>query len=99
MFGLSLSDYQFIVKHLESLQQQGAQIWCFGSRARGDHHAFSDLDLMVVSSTDLMREISALKEIFEESRLPIKIDLVQESDFAKSYYEKYLRERKIFGDL
>lgn len=71
-------------------------IWCFGSRARGDHHEFSDLDLMLESSEDLGREIGELREVFEESRLAIKIDLLQEKDFAQAYRESYLRDRENF---
>ncbi|PIP94074.1 MAG: hypothetical protein COW00_11820 [Bdellovibrio sp. CG12_big_fil_rev_8_21_14_0_65_39_13] len=96
MFGLSESDYSFIANHLKPLLDSGAKIWCFGSRARGDHKLFSDLDLMIEDSVDRAREISTLNEIFEESRLPIKVDIVQEQDFASSYREGYLKDRKSF---
>lgn len=85
-----------MVKNLKPLQDQGANIWCFGSRARGDHHKFSDLDLMIDSQQDFTRELGNLKEIFEESNLPIKIDVVQWKDFAENYKESYLNDRKKF---
>lgn len=96
MFGLSQADYQFISSKLLALQQRGVSIWCFGSRARGDHHEFSDLDLMLESESDLGRKIGELKEVFEESRLPMKVDLVQEKDFAEAYRASYLKDRKPF---
>lgn len=96
MFGLTESDFSFIANHLKPLQDSGAKIWCFGSRARGDHKLFSDLDLMIEDSVDRSREISTLNEIFEESRLPIKVDIVQEQDFASSYRDGYLKDRKAF---
>ncbi|MFP5458000.1 MAG: nucleotidyltransferase family protein, partial [Bacteriovoracia bacterium] len=70
--------------------------WCFGSRARGNHREFSDLDLMVESDSDLSREIAQLKEIFEESRLPIKVDLVDLASFAHSYREGFEKDKLIF---
>jgi predicted nucleotidyltransferase len=96
VFGLSDSDYRLISTLLSPLTEAGAKVWCFGSRARGDHHEFSDLDLMLESSNDLSREIGDLKEAFEESRLPIKVDLVQDRNFAEAYRSSYLEDRKLF---
>jgi predicted nucleotidyltransferase len=95
-FGLSDSDYQFIRKTLLPLEEKGAKIWCFGSRARGDHRKFSDLDLMLEGEGDFSRLLSDAREIFEESNLVIKIDLVWEKHFAESYRENYHSERVPF---
>lgn len=95
-FGLAAKDYEFISKALSPLREMGARIWCFGSRARGDHRPFSDLDLMVESPADLSRAVAALKEVFEESRLPIKIDLVELRDFAESYRPGFEKDRVAF---
>jgi predicted nucleotidyltransferase len=96
MFGLTEQEYRLVDKAIQALINQGAKIWCFGSRARGDHRKYSDLDLMVECEKDLTREIAAIQEELEESNLPIKVDLVQEKDFAESYRESYLRDRKNF---
>lgn len=39
------------------------EIWLFGSRARGDHHPDSDIDLMVVLPDDLSRECYSLQAV------------------------------------
>lgn len=97
-FGLNEEDYQFIRDHLEVLEKVDltAQIWVFGSRARGDYKPFSDLDLMIESDQDLSARCGELSEIFTKSNLPIKIDLVQKSDFAESFKPSYLKDRKLF---
>lgn len=78
------------------LKEAGFKIWIFGSRARGDHRPYSDIDLLIERSSEVKnfsRLISQLKEAIEESSLPYKVDLVDIKDLAESYKEKVLRER------
>ena len=64
-------------------------MFCYGSRARGDHQPYSDLDIMVESNHDLSTLISLLQEKLSNSNFPYKIDLVEYRDFADSYKEGY----------
>lgn len=96
MFGLEQKDYDFIKKELQRALPNEAQVFCYGSRARGDHHKFSDLDIMIEGDEDYSRPIIKLKEVFEESNLPIKVDLVQFSAFAEAYKESYFRDKEAF---
>jgi predicted nucleotidyltransferase len=53
-FGLSESEFDHITKTVvEPLVLHGAVVWCFGSRARGTHQQFSDLDLMIEGPPDI----------------------------------------------
>ena len=53
------------------------EVWVFGSRVDGAAKRFSDLDLAIVSTTELpVRRLALLASAFEESDLPIKVDLV-----------------------
>jgi len=98
MFGLSPPQYDYILQTVViPLGQHGAQVWCFGSRARGDHKPFSDLDLMVESPKDLTQEMNQIKEQLESGNFPYKVDLVQLSDFAATYLDNYQSEKQIFG--
>lgn len=85
-FGLTESDYRFITRQLQPLVDVGADIWCFGSRARGDYSEFSDLDLMIECGQDLRRMINDISELFVESRLPIKVELIQKKTFLTVIY-------------
>lgn len=93
--GLTEDHYKFLLKNLVlPLEQKGATVWAFGSRARGDHHTYSDLDIMIESATDVTREISRIKEFFSKSNFPYKVDLVAFDDFAESYKEGYFKDRQ-----
>lgn len=77
---------------VKPLQDLGCTISVFGSRARGDNLPFSDLDILIEGAVprDL---ISTIAEQLEESRLPIRVDLVLAQDLAESYRAGIMRER------
>ncbi len=79
------------------LELLGARIWCYGSRARGDYHPFSDLDIMIEAENNISPEkIGNIREVLENSNFPYKVDLVMLSEFANSYIPKYQQEKKRF---
>ncbi len=88
-FGLSEEQYS-LLNHLviKPLQSRGADVYIFGSRARGQHHPFSDIDLLYQEAPDKkisMADIAKMKEDAENSNLPIKVDLVSATSLAQSY--------------
>ena len=94
MYGLTNEQLSYLKRFVvEPLVNEGARVWLFGSRARGDQKVFSDIDLMVESERDLRSTISAIQEVLTNSDLPFKVDLVQDRDFATSYRAGYLRDR------
>jgi predicted nucleotidyltransferase len=96
-FGLSDTEYEFINQTVVlPLTARGATVWCFGSRARGNHRRFSDLDLMVEGSLDLQGLVGEISEQLVESDFPYKVDLVELRRFAKSYLEDFYRERVLW---
>lgn len=50
-------------------------VWIYGSRAKGTARPASDLDMIAFTQPDQTLQISALKEAFEESNLPFRVDL------------------------
>jgi predicted nucleotidyltransferase len=99
-FGLNEKQYEFILKNVvEPLEAQGAIVWCYGSRARGDHHKFSDLDLMVENSLDQFSVIAEIQENLINSNFPFKVDIVRYNDFAESYKPNYQKDKVRFSSL
>jgi type I restriction enzyme S subunit len=53
------------------------EVWAFGSRVDFRGKRFSDLDLAVISSQELpTRRLALLAYAFEDSDLPIKVDVI-----------------------
>lgn len=100
MFGLTPQEHGYIYATVvEPLTRLGARVYCFGSRARGDHQPFSDLDLMVEADQELGATIGALQEVLSNSNFPYKVDLVEFCHFAEAYQGGYRHERVPFLSL
>ena len=64
------------------------EVRAFGSRATWNAKDYSDLDLAVVGEGPLPRgALARLKEAFEESRLPMRVDVVDWHSIAEGFRE------------
>ena len=73
VYGLTSEHWKQIYHILEMYRDHIRKVMLFGSRARGDYHKTSDVDLAIVSDFDLR---AALLAGFEASRLPYTFDVV-----------------------
>ncbi|MEN8255880.1 MAG: nucleotidyltransferase domain-containing protein [Verrucomicrobiota bacterium] len=65
------------VRHILSAHVPDCEVRAFGSRIGNAAKAWSDLDLAVVGNSKLEKStLFALKEAFEESDLPIRVDVL-----------------------
>jgi predicted nucleotidyltransferase len=95
-FGLNQQTYQQLNTLLLSpIKALGFNIYLFGSRAKGTHHPFSDVDLLLVGDKNNEQEtqISIYRESIENSDFPYKVDIVFDTDLAKSYREQVEKEK------
>lgn len=71
------------------------EVWAFGSRAKGTAKPYSDLDLALMTTRPLSIEQSAiLKEAFDVSDLPIRVDVVDFSAVSASF-QKIIEQNKV----
>jgi predicted nucleotidyltransferase len=95
-YGLKDEHFQFLDENLiQPLKKRGLKVYIFGSRATGKHHPFSDIDILLAGdfNDQIDASISLIKEQFEESSFPIKVDLVKEPDLARSFRDRIFKER------
>lgn len=96
-FGLTDSQYELLeTLIIGPLKLKKAKVYIFGSRVREDHHKFSDVDILFVDDPESIIDssyISQLKENMENSNFPMKVDLVRDSELAKSFREGVERDR------
>ncbi|HTR00617.1 MAG TPA: nucleotidyltransferase domain-containing protein [Candidatus Acidoferrum sp.] len=98
MFGLTPAEYDYIrAEVVAPLHAQGGRVFCYGSRARGDHKRYSDLDLMVEADKDLSALVSLLQEHLSNGPFPYKVELVELRDFAAAYKPGYERDKKPYS--
>lgn len=67
---------RYILEQLK-LHLPKATVWAFGSRVKGSHRPASDLDLAVLCDKETAKkQLPKLNEIFVESDLPFKVQLL-----------------------
>ncbi len=71
----------------------GAQVCVFGSRATGRARPYSDLDLLIVEPARLSwLQRADLRDLFEASDLPFRVDLVEAEGLSQGMVERVTRE-------
>jgi predicted nucleotidyltransferase len=74
--GVGLNDlHRKMVVDLLNHYIPNTRVWIYGSRAKGTARPASDLDMIAFTQPDQTLQVSALKEAFEESNLPFRVDL------------------------
>ena len=77
-----------IVERILAEHVPECEVRAFGSRATWNAKDYSDLDLAVVGEEPLPREaVTRLKEAFEESRLPMRVDVIDWHSIADGFRE------------
>lgn len=72
----------------------GAEVWVFGSRATGHSRPFSDLDLLLTQPRSLSwLQRADLRDAFEASELPFKVDVVEAEGLSGGIKERANAER------
>jgi len=85
---LQISHFDLTKAILQESLPIGAIVYVFGSRAKGTARKVSDLDLAIDAHRKLtLSEEIALKEAFDESDLPMKVDIVDLHSVSESFKE------------
>lgn len=70
------------------------EVWAYGSRVKGTARPASDLDLVTFASAGQKEAISRLREAFDESPLPFRVDLFV-WDKAPEEFRKNIEETRV----
>ena len=63
------------------------EVWAFGSRIKGAARPVSDLDLVAFASGKQRSNIAELREAFDESDLPFRVDLHIWNELPESFHK------------
>ncbi|MCY3822872.1 MAG: nucleotidyltransferase domain-containing protein [Nitrospinae bacterium] len=66
--------------------------WVYGSRAKGKARPKSDLDMVVFAGHAKSRRVYDLKEAFEESNLPFRVDVFMWDSMPERFRERVLSD-------
>ena len=73
-------------------------VWSFGSRAKLTSNAKSDLDLVAFASENQKDQVFLLQEVFDESSLPFRIDLLIWDELSRDFQNEIRSSYVILKD-
>ncbi len=90
---LRLSEkHRAMVQNLLARYLSGVEAWVYGSRARGTAKPWSDLDLVVFAGPGQKNAVAELREAFEESDLPFRVDLFVWDEIPETFKENIRKQ-------
>ncbi|MBJ6800555.1 nucleotidyltransferase domain-containing protein [Geomonas sp. Red259] len=66
------------------------EVWAYGSRVKGTSRPASDLDLVLFIGRAQRERVTALKEAFEESSLPFRVDVMVWDEVPENFRKNIL---------
>ena len=85
-----------LITGLLAAKVPGVEAWAFGSRVDGNPKDYSDLDLALVGPARLEAAVvGALKEAFEESDLPFRVDVLDWHAISKEFQKVILNKYEV----
>jgi predicted nucleotidyltransferase len=73
-------------------------VYLVGSRARGPAKRFADIDLLLMNDHPLSpTERALLRNDFEESDIPYKVDLLEWTELSPGFRERLRQEAELLG--
>lgn len=94
-FGLSERDLQTL-RNVFAAYPEIEEVRIFGSRAKGNYHKGSDVDLAVMNEGVSVKSIRAITALLSESSLPYRVDLV---NFPALSYPDFIEHINRVGRL
>jgi len=84
---------------LDALGEKNAQVYLFGSWARGEATRLSDIDVAIDPHATLPRgTLARLRERLEESHVPYHVDVVDLTRTAPEFRHRVLAEGVLWSD-
>lgn len=94
---IDVSPFQLeVIKKILGKHVSGCEVRAFGSRAARTAKDYSDLDLAIVGKEKLSDKILfALKEDFQQSDLPFRVDVLDWNAISKEFREVIEKKYKV----
>ena len=84
---------------LEELKDEHVKVFLFGSRARNDNYIASDVDIGFIPGNNFNeKKITMLKEKFENSNIPYKVEIVNFNIVSEEFKQEALKDIEIWKD-
>jgi predicted nucleotidyltransferase len=84
---------------VDFLAGENIKVFLFGSRARGDYSAASDVDIGIMPGEGFHREkLALLREFIENLNVPYKVEVIDFSEVSDRFKAEALKDVSLWKD-
>ncbi len=101
LWGHFMNDYLASLRKfiLDELKSENVKVILFGSRARGDEHPSSDVDIGIIPVGKFDKnKITFLREKTEGLNIPYKVEFILLSEVSEEFKDAVLKEAVVWKD-
>lgn len=80
------TEQQQIISTLLESHVPDVSVWAYGSRINGTARSISDLDMVVFTKPEQWLSVSNLREAFDDSDLPFRVDLFVWAEVPEQFH-------------
>ncbi len=92
------TDQRKIVLDLLKTYIPNTKVWAYGSRVKWTSRPQSDLDMAVFTTPEQIKQVSNLKDAFEESDLPFRVDLFVWDEVPEQFHKNIEAEHVVLQE-
>ena len=74
------------------------EVWAYGSRVKFTAKPHSDLDMVAFAAKEQSQAVADLREAFEESYLPFRVDLFVWDEIPEEFHKNIEKERVVLQE-
>ena len=87
-------EHHALVRQILAAYAPDVKAWAFGSRVNGTARKFSDLDIALDADGEMdLRTMAELRHAFQESDLPMSVDLIDLATVTPAFRKRIAKER------
>lgn len=87
------------VRELLTRYLPNTEVWAYGSRVKGTAKPWSDLDLAAIAGPQQKAAIADLREAFDESDLPFRVDLFVWEEIPETFRDNIRKEHIVLTSV
>ena len=90
-------EHRALVQALLERYLPGTEVWAYGSRANGAARPWSDLDLVAFAGPTQQNAVAELRDAFEESDLPFRVDLFVWDEIPETFRKNIRKAHRVLS--
>ncbi|MDD9174882.1 hypothetical protein PVK63_09425 [Aliivibrio sp. S2TY2] len=92
MINIREKDKATLISIAQKTLCKNTKVWAYASRVKQTNHEASDLDIVLITPTNMNNDLIEFKEALQNSNIPIFIQVLEWANIPQSFQENILHK-------